>query len=152
MPEQVVLSEIREPDGGRVSVRIHQRFTLSSDLSLEFRAYYESMPIELNHSDDARWTSGAAGRAVMDAARAIASDSSLLAELRQVPDDEAEGTTGEPRVYRLTLHHPERGDGTWVTRDGTGRAFRMLDSAYTSLVRRFESETGRPPAPGELPH
>ena len=146
----IALEVEHDPDGARYTSWVQERYELEADGSFDYSAYFGGMPIEMNHNDGVQdWDAGEPGRAVLGAVRAILADPERLAELTPEPDDgPAPGCPG--RCYHLGVED-ERGDSTFLLGENGGRAHELLDGAFSALIAAFESATGRPLTPGQLP-
>jgi hypothetical protein len=139
----------RQPDGERFVSFVQESYDLEPETSLRYSAYFGGMPIEMNHMDGMEWDAGEAGRAVFDAAAAILADPERLAELSPEPDD-GPSPPCPGRCYHLGVED-DRGDSTFLLGENGGRAFEILDGAFTALITAFERDTGRPLTPAQLP-
>jgi hypothetical protein len=145
----VAIEHERGADGARYPNWVKESYRLESDGVLDYTAYFGGMPIEMNHMDGVRWEAGEAGRAVIDVVDAIVADPALFAALVPVPDD-GPAPSCPPPCYRLGLSQDD-GDYSFVLPDRNTRAFDALDAAFSALLAAFESATGRPLRPGDLP-
>ncbi|MBN1770883.1 MAG: hypothetical protein JXB32_06480 [Deltaproteobacteria bacterium] len=147
---RVVAVELeRQPDGERYPNWVRESYRLESDGVLDYSAYFGGMPIEMNHMDGIEWEAGATGQAVFDAVLAVLDDPARFAELTPVPDDGPEPTCLRP-CYRIGLSRAD-GDHTFVLGDRETPALAELETAFAALIAAFESATGRPLSPGDLP-
>jgi hypothetical protein len=149
VPLEIAFEINRQPDGGRYPNYVQERFALGSDSFLDYSAYFGGMPIEMNHNDGVRWDAGEHGRAVFDAARSILADPALFAELTALSDDVPDPWP-EPGFYKLQVER-DRGEYSFLLQDRSTRAFGILDAAFAAMLSAFESATGRPLSPGDLP-
>ncbi|MBI4872309.1 MAG: hypothetical protein HY814_12175, partial [Candidatus Riflebacteria bacterium] len=56
----------------------------------------------------------------------------------------------DPGFYKIRVERDEA-DSSYVLQDRSTRAFGILDAAFGAMMSEFESSTGRPLRPGDLP-
>jgi hypothetical protein len=95
------------------------------------------------------WDAGDAGRAVLDVAAGLLADPERRAELTPEPDDGPDPAC-PGRCYHIGVED-DHGDSTFLLGETGGRAFELLDGAFTALIAAFERGTGRPLTPTQLP-
>lgn len=139
----------RQRDGKAYETPVNERYSLGADGNLTYSAYYGEMPTNMNHMDSVSWNAGDLGKIVLDAARRVAADPGLAADLSDVPDGVAEPMAGSG-LFRLTLRSLDV-DATRIVSDPERKAYGVLDVAFQELIEAFRKETGRPIAASALP-
>ncbi len=138
-----------QPDGARYPSYVKESYTLESDASLDYSAYFGGMPTSMNHMDGLAWDAGERGRAVLAAATEIVSDADRRARLSEVPD-EAPAPPCPGRCYRIGVRTNDADSTLLLGQDGSAD-FGLVDGAFTALLRAFEHATGRPLRSDQLP-
>jgi hypothetical protein len=141
--QEILVRVWREPDGKKYPNQVKETYAVEKSGRLKYTAYFGGMPTNMNHMDGVEWAS-AEGKALVELAARLANEGAL----RKVRDDEPvpEGAG----VYIVGVRKNDA-DSTQVASDNKSAAWQELDAAFRALVAKFESATGRPKKPTELP-
>lgn len=139
----VTITVKREADGKKYPVPVIESYELSKTGVLRYSAYFENMPIDLNHNDGIEWTAGADGKRVLAAAQAAIPSLSVWTDGTPQP--------GGGRDGYFVLVASKAGDTTRYTRDPKSKGWRRIDPVFRAMIAKFEAATGRPLRPEQLP-
>lgn len=134
--QQVVFEVHRAAQPPKYPLPVKERYALQANGTLAYFAYFEGMPIELNHVDSVEWASGPTGTKALEAVR------SAIGKARPWAD----GDTPPQGAYVVTVRTHDS-DFTVVL----SRGQRALDGAFEAMLAAFEKQLGRPLKPGDLP-